>query len=530
MDAQREVPLDHALVPHLARALSLLVLTGCVGATRDEHVPPPPGPRTTAYVSPTGDDAADGNERTPYRTLAKALGGIEQRIVLLRGAYDEERIAIDRPVSVVGDGAVVVRGHVFITGNEVTLDHLSIGGGLAAHFVESLSVKNATISAGLKDDALSLTRSSASLAHVKLACGPMSCLQATTATVTIEDCIATGGDETKRVLRFETSKAFIRRSRLEKSATVTLQLSGGSLELTDTRVLGGGNAIVATQGATLIAKNVQIDGAARASLIGQRAKIRVDDTTFGRTLDQTIGLSGADAFFRRCTIEGSQKGTISVVDHLVAESVVRFEDGEIRHGRASGILVGSGVVTVAGTHFLGDPVPKGEGNDAITANGVEARVIVESARFDTPGAFAVAYHADASGTVTATVTKPRLGGILVEDVAADPVVVVRSVIKGCVDGSGVVAQGGKVVVDRTRVEGCKEAGVLAGDQASVRISSSNLIGNVTYGCAAFGGASIEASSTRIKGSKFATFASCGDGARVDDKGNNRLEGSVSACP
>jgi hypothetical protein len=406
---------------------------------------------------------------------------------------------------------------------------MSMGDGIAAHFVENLSVENATIAAGSKDDAVALTRSSATFSRVKLKCGGISCMQATTATVSVSDCIATGQDETKRILRFDMSKASISRTRTEKSSIAHLQISGGSrVDVSDFRTTGGSNGIIAVQGAWLTAKNVRVEGAAKMSLVGQRAKLRIDDSTFGSTLDQTIGLSGADAVFRRTIIEGSAHGALSVIDHIVGKAVVRIEGGEIRHGKASGILVGSGVVTIAGVRFVGGKASSE--NDAITANGVDSRVVVESATMEEPSGYGVAFHADASGSVTATISNPRLGGVLVEDVAAEPITIARSVIKSCTDGAGVVVQGAKVVIDGVRIEGCKEAGVLAGEKGTVVLSRSSLADNAMYGSAAFGGASVEVNSTRIKGSKFATFASCGDGARIEDKGNNNFEGSVSACP
>jgi hypothetical protein len=359
----------------------------------------------------------------------------------------------------------------------------------------------------------------------------MSCLQATTSTVTIEDSIAIGLPETKRVIRFDMSKGRIARARLERSSIALLQLGGGSkVEVEDVRATRGSSGIIAVQGASLSAKNLIVEGTSKMALVGQRAKLRIDDSTFGATLDQTIGLSGTDAVFRRTIVEGSPKGAVSVVDHISEQAVVRFEEGEIRHGKASGLLIGSGVVTVAGTRFVGAKGGK-ETNDAITASGLDARVVVESAVIESPGGFGVAFHADAGGSVTATITNPRLGGILIEDVAAEPIAIARSVVKGCGEASGVVVQEApNVTVEKSRITGCKEAGILAGDKASVAVSDSALLENAMYGCAAFGGSTISVSATKIAGSKFATFASCGDGARIEDRTGNRFVGTVSSCP
>jgi nitrous oxidase accessory protein NosD len=520
----------HALVQHLALLLSLLAISGCIGATGNDRHPPPPAHRSIAYVSPTGSDSNDGEKITPFLTIAKALAGDFEKIVLLRGAHDEERIDITRSVVIEGERPVVIRGHVFVTANGVSLSHMALNGGVAAHFVDDLKVENATIAAGAKDDALAVTRSSASLAHVKLACGGMSCIQATTATVAMKNCIAVGAPDTKRVVRFETSKVRLEHVRFEQSSVGILQMSGGTLEADDVRLGGGGDGAVFTQGAKVEAKGLIVSGAAKMSLVAQRAKLRIDGSRFGATRDQTVGLSGTDAVFRSTFFEGSPNGAISVIDHLVSRALIRIEGGEIQHKQSSGLLIASGVVTIAGgTRFVGEHSKNQD--DAITANGVDSRVIVESALFDSPAGFGVAFHSDAGGSVTATISGAGLGGVLVEDVAAEPILIARSVIKGCADGSGVVVhEAGMVRVDRVRVEKCKEAGVLAGEKANVAVFESTLSDNSMYGCAAFGGASVRVEKTRIKGSKFATFASCGDGARIEDEGSNRFEGAVSACP
>lgn len=537
--------MDHALVQHLTLAALLATSSvGCLGTSREPRIPPPPAVSTTAYVSPTGQDTGSGGRDAPFKSIEKALSGDFDRIVLLPGAYASERVDVHRRVLLEGEGTVVIRGHVFVDANEVRLRNVSIGGGLAASFVKRLEVDSATIAAGMKDDAVSLTRSSGTLRRVKLTCGPETCLQATTATVTISDSLGKATDGSKRILRFEQSKGRVEACRLEGGSITQLQLgSGARVEVADTRLIGGSNGLVAVQGATLIARDVSVEEASKTALLVQESKATIEGGRYGSTPHMTVGISGSDVTFHGTHLAPSSYAVASISAHAKRPAKVRFEEGRIEHGTKSALLVTASEVTVAGTYFRGEIEKRRkrrgrrrrqkdeEPPDAITASGIDARVHIESATFETPPGFAVGFYDDASGTVSATITGPNLGGVTAQNVATDPVVIRGTVVKGCAGGSGVLLhEATQVTVDHTRVEGCKAGGVVAGRGSKVTLTNALLEDNGLYGAAAFGGATLSLKGTRISGSKSATFASCGDGARIVDLGNNHLKGPASACP
>ena len=71
---------------------------GAGGAHPDAEPPPPvtcePGPGQPYYVSPTGDDAADGSEQAPWQTLAKAADAAQagDTVYLLAGTWGERLV------------------------------------------------------------------------------------------------------------------------------------------------------------------------------------------------------------------------------------------------------------------------------------------------------------------------------------------------------------------------------------------------------------------------------------------------------
>jgi hypothetical protein len=519
--------MGHALVQHL-RWLGTVALAGCFGPGKEQHPPPPPPPRTTGYVSAEGR-TGDGSAAAPFESIDRALAGGFERIVLKPGAYAVERVDIKRSVRLEGEGTVVIRGHVSVDAPDVTLRNLSMDGGLSSHFVERLRVENATVAPGAREDAASITRGSASFERVRFRCGPGTCLQSTSSTVTVDTTTAEAEAETQRVFRFDKSRAEVRRASIRGGASNQLQ-AGPSTRLTveACELTGGSNGIVAVAGATLIAKEVVVAGASKTSLVIQASTAEIERGRYEGTPSMTIGISGSDVVLRDVDIGGSSFAAVSVSSHAKRRSRVTFDGGQIRHGPSSAILVSPSEVIVRGTKFVGLANAKEE-HDAIVANGLDAHVIVESATFESPPGFAVGFFADAGGTVTATVIRPLSGGVTIQDTGADPIAIRGTVVEGC-GGAGIDVQASTdVTIERVRVKGC-EQGLLAGDRAKVGVARSRFLDSRLRGVAAFGGASVSLEDTVVSGSRVATFASCGDGARIEHRANNELTGLRSQCP
>lgn len=500
-----------------------------VDPPRPPDPPDPPEPRDVAFVSPTGDDAAAGTRSAPFRTLERALSSDRAGVVLLEGVHSEGSFEVDRPVVVEGEGEAVIEGTLEIAAAEIRIRRLWVNGGLKAISAPDLSVETTTVTAGVEVNAVSLTGGSVRLERSTLECGTDSCLFARAATVGIDLCRLTGTATTKWGLRAEGGTITVRRAVVDGGRLAAMRIEGeadATVERSETR--GGGNGLVVLGGSTLKAEEVVVSEAVKSSLLLQNSTADVLAGRYDGTSELTIGISGGRAVLSDVWIGSSGFGAVSISAFLGDGAEVRFEGGTVEHGAKSGILATGSDVLISRTRFLGDP--ESDGDDAVTASGAGTRVTVEGAVFDGPSGFAVGFYDDASGTISATVSRPRLGGVLVQGPRLEPVRIADSVITGCRQGSGVALQNSQgTTIDRVLVDGCSEAGVV-GNGAEGAIENSALLDNLQFGVGAFGGAVLTVRGSTIAGSPFATFATCGDGARVDLLGQNRIEGSVTECP
>lgn len=515
--------------------LALTVTAGCTRNGGPMEIFTPPPPPEVAYVSPDGGDLADGTENAPFATLRRALQTDRPRIVMLPGVFPEPEVNVSRSVRIEGtvDGRAVLEGHLFISAPDVVVRRLDVTDGIATHLAAGLIVASATISAGKKDDALSLVSTRIRLEDLLLRCGPETCLQATTATVVGARIRARAVDASKRIVRVETSSATLEGLTLIGGSITQLQAERDSHVTVRSSTLsdGQGNGLAAVSKAVLEVRDTHVSGARRLSLLVNRARARVRSSRLRGTADLTAGVAGGHLVVQSSTLSASPNGTLSISANFGEPGHVELRGGVLEHLDQDGVLVSQGTLVVEGTRFEGDGRPGGDTGDAILASSPEARVEVRSAHFVRPRNFAVVFNADATGTVTATVTEPGAGGVLVDDVAIEPVVLRDLVVEGCRTGSGVVAlRAPRIDVEGGRVRGCAEAGYLAGTQSNLHIRGARAIDNTEYGFAAFGGSAVHLESSRASGGRWAAFASCGDGSRIDVGDDVELEGQVATCP
>lgn len=497
-----------------------------------EIISPPPK-LDVAYVSPDGGDAAEGTEEAPFASLARALRTDRSKVVLLPGTFPEPQVVVSRAVRIEASapGQAILDGHLFISASEVSVAGVNVTGGVGVHLAHDVVISSATVAYGLKDDAVSVVSSEVRLVDLHLSCGPETCLQVTTSTVDVSNVVARADAGSKRVVRVESSRATVRRLMTFGGDITQLQASlHSSLRVTTATLAGsGGSGLAALQDSLLEADDVHVIAARRAGCLVQRARAQVANSTFDAQTGQGVALSGAHLTLRSSTVTPARDGALQVAGYSGQPSRLELVGGVVQHGEHSGVLVSGGLVHVDGTRFEG----AGEGTDvdAILATGLGNRVEVVRATFLRPPGFAVAVHQDALATVTATVIEPGLGGVLVDDVAVDKVFVTGMVVRGCRQGSGVVAlQSPMVEVQGGRVEGCVEAGYLAGEGSGVVVRGARAVGNTQYGFAAFGGSSMSLEAVQASGSRWAAFAACGDGSQVVADAESVLEGATVLCP
>ncbi len=511
----------------MQRGYSIFIAVALLGC--GDRAVPPPESSLVAYISPDGDDADPGTRAAPFRTVARGLSEAFDRLVLLSGVHTEGAFVVDRPVRLEGEGDAAIAGPVQVGADRVDLAHLRVDGGLEARAAGDLSIETATITAGSNAHALQLDGGSANLAAVVLECGRETCLFARGATLTVDRCRATAtSSSTGRIFRLVQSRSVIRHTQARGGGTASFQIETGDAELADVSLIGGSNGLVALAGARVAADEVVVSEAARTSLLLQRVTASIQGGRLGATEDLTVGISGATVHLDEVRVEASTHGAISVSAAAGVRSEVELSGGVVGHGARAALLIDSGDVIILGTRFEG--LAGAEGDDAITAVGPDASVTIEGATFEDSGGYGVALYGGARGTVSATIARPGLGGILVEGPTVAPVVIEGGVISGCRGGSGIDLQSSSgTAVRRVRVEGCTEAGILAFG-ADGSLDASVLIDNVQFGAAAFSGGVLTVQGSTISGSPFATFATCGDGGRVELLGDNRITGATTECP
>ncbi len=508
----------------------------CAGTTNgvDERPPPPPESQTKSYVATTGGDAADGSEATPFKTIGRALDGDADVVIVRPGIYVEPDVTIARRVSVEGEFGAVLAGQVLIANDDVRWQRVDVMSGISINLAERVVVSTATISPGTRDDTISVASGSASLEGLVVKCGPETCVQATTSTAALSAVVMSPATASKRALRAESSSVAVSTVEVTGTTIAQLQASGGSwMRVRGAKLRGAmGSGLVALS-SRVLADNVEVTGANRFDVLAQTATVTLRGAQLDRAVAITAGVQGGRVSVFDSTLAGSPEGTLSISAWRDLRPTVRLVRTRVAHGRFEGVLHGAGTLRVQGGTFVGDAsAPDTVTNaDAILANGIETVLEVDGATFEDTAGTAILGTNHLRATITATITRPRLTGVFFESARVNPIVIRDGRIDGCVRESGIVLlDAERVRVEGVRVTGCAEAAVLAGEESIVDVVGARSIDNAGFGYAAFGASTIRLSRSTARGSAWATFSTCADGAAVVDAGGNELSGPTTECP
>lgn len=507
---------------------------GNTNGTDDPPPPPPPAMRTKAYVSVDGDDAADGSEVTPFNTIARALDDDADIVIVRPGIYVEPEITIARRVSVEGEYGAVLTGRVLVANDDVRWQRVDVMGGMSINLAERVVVSTATISPGTRDDTISIGSGSATLEGLVLKCGPETCVQVTTSTASLSAVTMSPVNASKRGLRAESSSVAVSTVEVRGTTIAQLQASGGSWMRVRGAKLDGamGSGLVALS-SRVLADDVFASGANRFGFLAQTATVTLRGAQLGAAVAITAGVQGGNVSVFDSVMTGSREGTLSVSAWRDQRPTVRLSRTRVEHGRYEGASVSSGTLRVEGGRFVGDATaPDTVMNaDAIVASGIETVLEIDGATIEDTAGTAILGTSHLRATITATIARPRLTGIFFENVRVHPVVVRAGRVSGCVRESGIVAlDSERVRVEGVTITGCAEAGVLAGEDSDIAVVGARAVDNAGFGYAAFGGSTLRLSGSSARGSAWATFSTCADGAAVVDAGGNQLSGPTTECP
>ncbi|MEM7675485.1 MAG: hypothetical protein AAF449_05725, partial [Myxococcota bacterium] len=184
---------------HIARAMVAALVVMIASACSSPPPPPPPAPPPAAppdiaFVHPNGDDRDLGTEQAPFKTLAQALSSKRSEIRLHPAKYKIGRTLITRPVRMTSTATgALFQGSVSVATDDVSFERITVDGGLEAAQSRRLQLSHVKLLAGEREDALALVGSSARIQDADIRCGPQTCIQITTSTVTIQGLRFTAG-------------------------------------------------------------------------------------------------------------------------------------------------------------------------------------------------------------------------------------------------------------------------------------------------------------------------------------------------
>ncbi|MCK6546202.1 right-handed parallel beta-helix repeat-containing protein [Myxococcota bacterium] len=485
------------------------------------------------FVSPAGDDRSPGTEAQPLRTITFAVRHSDAtEVVLLPGDLVEPTIDVARGVELFAvDEGTRVLGLLRVTGAKgVVLRDLELLGGVEITRRSDVKLTKSKL-AGARPTTITIDQSVVAIRDVELTCGAEACLAASSSTISVVQA-RLDAPASKRALRVETSSVSGRALTISGAdINQVLATRHARVTIEDSTFTGArGSAIASVDGASVVLDRATITDAARFGVLVESASAAIRRVLVQPTKGFGVGVAGGTVEVTNTIFESSSDGAMTIAAHAGRPSKVTISGGMIRHGRKPGILLAEGELVVDGAHFVGSG-SRDERADAITASGLDAVLDVRSARIDGPAGFGISMTNGAQGTITATIARARAGGIYVEDALGAPVVIRGTRIEACAAGSGVVVlDSTDVKVSNVAITDCPEAGILAGLGSVLEIDDAKLTKNGQYAVAAFGGTTISLHAVRASGGRWVTFASCGDGSRIEDRGDNKLVGKTATCP
>lgn len=486
-------------------------------------------------VSPTGDDRGTGEDARPFKSIGRALAASATTIELMPGTY-AENLWISRDVTLRARETATLAGRLSIQGAAVSLTSLDVTGGLAIDRAPRVALESLRVTTASTTDTITVVGSTVVLRGVTLACASETCLQAASSTVSADGLtLVRGVGDHKRGLRAETSSVTLRNLRAGGATNVDIQATTQShLTIIDAELADiVGNAIAVQSGSTLECLRTRIFGQARTAILISASDAHLRHLDLGPLPPPAsgIGVEGSTVVIENSRLYRAGSPALVVNDHRSRPADVRLDGVVIEHGRTTGINLGQGKLTLVRTDLVGDPSTTADGEDALVASGDTATLIIESATFDAAAGHAIGVYNNAGARIAARITRPRLGGILIERTAGSELRISGTTVSDCRSGSAVVVVDALgVEIEDVELSRCPEAGVLAGAGAEVTVRRARLVDNRQYGVAAFGRSTLTIGDSSARGSKWAAFASCADGSVISDGGANTFTGPVSLCP
>jgi len=450
------------------------------------------------YVSTRAGPNANGTKEDPFADLSLAIGQSDARQVVISGGdYPEITLKLDRPMSIIG-----TPGN--IDGPPVKLK-LTVDKG-------TLALQNIHLQGALKLRGLS----QAYLHNVKLTCDAADCTHILDSRVEISDVSITAPEKTARVCLIETSTVHASKLQIDGgNFAQILARKDSRLDLKKTELKNSNHSALILLGESRLKfEESEIQNAKEYDLLINRSEAFISRLRLGKTKNITVGIQGGTLSATECEIEASPKGGIKLLAHNGRLAQLTLRQAKLDHSGGQALSISGGHADIQNTRFTGTKINQ-VGEDVLTVWGALASLNLQQSHIENSAGFGISFYEGGHGTVSATITRPRLGGILSQSITSEEIKVYQSRIENCDKGNGITVLGGDTFsVDGVIIQSCAHAGVLAGEDARMDVKNVRLIDNRAFGLAAFGGAQMEASNISILGSKQNKFASCGEMSQV----------------
>lgn len=493
-----------------------------------------------AWVATDGNDEAAGSREAPFATIARALASRAETVHLMPGRHDEPQVLLTRAVRLRGpeNGRALVAGHLFVSADDTDLRRVDLGGGLAAHGVRGLRVRDGRLTAGDRDETVLLTRTHAVFEDLEITPGVETGIHAVDADISISRVEIRPRRETERGIQLDTSRLDADRLTTRAGKTAHVQIADRSVARLSNLVVGGstGTGLMVLSSSTISVDRARFERGLRFGLLVQESHVRMKTTELAGAEEVTVGVQGGGLLATTSTVGASPEGGLVLSALRNAPAYTQLIRCTVRHGAYDGARVSGGRLVARKTRFIGLPdasAPRPESarpGNTVLVHGVTSHAELLGVHLDSPAGHGVLVTEDATAFISGRIENPGQGGLQVEGVRVTPVRIENLRIEGCRAGSGVTAIDSVVIAENLTVRRCPEAGVLAGARSAVRVRQARVSGKGRYGFAAFGGSTLTLEAVRATGLSWAAFTSCADGARLVQKEKNRLEGPVVTCP
>lgn len=529
----------------LALALATLGYSCAPSAQAPQPLSSPPPTPAEVYVSPKGSPGAEGSRSFPVQRIEEALARPDVAVVrLLDGQFRGTEVLIHRPVALEGAGSATISAHLFVGSDSVSIRNLTFTNGLSVGLAEHVELEGLSLSAGARDQALAIHRSSVAIRDSQVKGGRQASVQITSSTVAA-DRLSVAGAPALRGIRVDGGRLTAQDSVVQGGAYATVQATGSATVALSESLMGPtpGNGVVLLDGAQAKLTACRVAGAGKFGLLVRKAQLQVVSSTVVAVGEAAIGNTGGRVAVEGGLYEAGVSGAVVLSAFQDRQPSADLRSVRLSHRSSPALVVGDGVALVHASTLSSPARPfRLDGADtstpaapyrsaAVVVDGPRSRLSMRGTRVIRPSGPGIEAFNDAQ-LLLEDVLIHRSGqdGIVLSDLRAQSVRIDSTIVKGCQTGAGLrILDSGTIEINDLSVTGCPAGGLVVGQRAGVAVDGARIEGG-KLGLAAFGGSTLSVRNASVSASLWSIFGACSDEVELFDEGFNHLSGNAIMCP